>query len=253
MPKKVGVAKERLGALRELVAYHQKRYHTDDAPEISDQAYDALVLELSSLEETFEGRKSAVTESIGGEVHAAFTKVRHRVPQWSFDKVFDQNELKAWEERLVRFLEKEGIEKPNPTYVTEHKIDGLKVVLEYRVGKFFRALTRGDGEVGEDVTHTARTIKTLPMTLSQPIDLICAGEVWLSKKDFATLNTKRAATEEPLFANPRNAAAGSLRQLDPHVAASRNLSLFVYDIDYATVANKVMLLPETQQGELAGM
>lgn len=250
MSKKVTVTKERLSALRTLVVYHQTCYHTHDAPEISDQAYDALVRELATLEETLEGKKSAVSESVGAEVGAAFAKVRHRVPQWSFDNVFDLVELQTWEERLLRYLQKAGIEKPTPTYVAEHKIDGLKVVLEYRAGKFFRALTRGDGEVGEDVTHTARTIKSLPLALPKAIDLICVGEVWLSKEDFALLNTARAAAAESLFANPRNAAAGSLRQLDPTVAAARNLSLFVYDIDYLEGAGTTVLKPVTQYAEL---
>lgn len=245
-------ATERLDKLRELVAYHKKRYHTDDNPEISDQAYDALVAELTALELAITGHKSDVTDGVGGEVSAAFTKVLHRVRQWSFDNVFDFGELTAWEERLLRYIRKEGVAKTIvPTYVAEHKIDGLKLVLEYKDGVFFRATTRGDGEVGEDVTHTARTIKTLPLKLPKRVHLICVGEVWLSKKDFAELNNKRQIAEESLFANPRNAAAGTLRQLDPEIAAARNLSLYVYDIDLLENVNGLDSAPATQQEELA--
>jgi DNA ligase (NAD+) len=242
--------KARLAQLRELVAQHRRLYYTLDTPEISDEAYDALHTELVSLEESVEGVLSQVTNSVGGAVSEAFTKVRHSVPQWSFDNVFDVAELASWEGRLLRHLEKEGVSRPEVSYVAEHKIDGLKVVLEYRAGKFFRALTRGDGEVGEDVTHTARTIATLPAMLPEAVDLICVGEVWLSKVDFETLNKKRAAAKESLFANPRNAAAGSLRQLDPKVAAERNLSLFVYDIDYFDSLTTKVSVPETQFSEL---
>ena len=241
---------KRLEQLRELVVYHKKRYHTDDDPEISDQAYDALVAELALLEEEF-GERSGVVEGVGGETSAAFTKVTHRVRQWSFDNVFDQNELTLWEERLIRYVRKEGISSAvMPTYVAEHKIDGLKLVLEYTAGVFFRATTRGDGEVGEDVTHTAITIKTLPLQLPEPVDLICVGEVWLSKEDFTVLNNKQAARGEGLFANPRNAAAGTLRQLDPTVALDRNLSLFVYDIDLLETRTGEDQAPLTQKEEL---
>ncbi len=245
-------AQNRLQKLRELVAYHKRKYHTEDSPEISDEAYDALVRELALLEDSLLGARSAVTESVGDAPSEAFAKVRHVVPQWSFDNIFDETELTDWVARLERFLDKADVAYPGrPTFVTEHKIDGLKIVLEYRQGKLWRAATRGDGEVGEDVTHTAQTIRTLPHTLPYPVDLLCVGEVWLSKSDFETLNEERKHAGESLFANPRNAAAGSLRQLDPEVARARKLSLFVYDVDAFTPHTSKLPVPKTQQDELA--
>jgi DNA ligase (NAD+) len=248
--KKTTNNQQYLKELRNLVAYHQRKYHTDDAPEISDQAYDALVKELVSLEEKVEGKRSRVTEAVGGEISNAFAKVKHVVPQWSFDNVFDFAELKTWEERLERYLVKQGVKIKEINYVSEHKIDGLKLVIEYREGVFFRALTRGDGEVGEDVTHTAKTIKSLPMKLKNPVDLLCVGEVWMGRMEFDQLNSDRKKNNEDLFANPRNAAAGSLRQLDPEVARKRNLSLFVYDIDGFEAREASLPAPQTQWEEL---
>ncbi len=240
----------RLVSLRKLVAHHQHQYHTKDAPEISDEAYDALVRELANLEESLEGKNSKVTKQIGSAVSQAFSKVTHVEPQWSFDNIFNYDELRAWEERLLRCLEKQDKEHQQPDYVVEHKIDGLKIVLEYRRGELYRAATRGDGAVGEDVTHTAKTIKSLPRKLKWPVDLIGVGEVWLSKSEFVRLNEDRKANTEPLFANPRNAAAGSLRQLDANIAAARNLALYVYDVDrYQSVAGAPPA-PRTQWEEL---
>ncbi len=240
---------QRLEKLRALVAYHRQRYHRDDAPEITDAAYDALVLELRDLEIEVEGR-ARDSELIGGAVVSAFSKVTHQVPQWSFDNVFDFGELTQWDERAMRVLKDADVDT-HYTYVAEHKIDGLKLVLTYKAGTLVRAVTRGDGVVGEDVTHTARTIATLPAQLSVPIDLICVGEVWLSQKDFIALNTTRKKEGLPLFANPRNAAAGSLRQLDPAVARARKLSLYCYDIDYIHVQNTKLTAPVAQYEELA--
>lgn len=239
---------KRLVRLRELVEYHQKRYHEDDAPEISDEAYDALVRELKELE-TVRGVTSTVAEAVGGAPSEAFTKVRHPVRQWSLDNVFSADELLAWEEKTRRFLEKAG-ESTVPTYVAEHKLDGLKLVIEYEKGVLVRAATRGDGEVGEDVTHTARTIATLPPELNYPVSLVCVGEVLLLKKDFEKLNRARESVGEPLFANPRNAAAGTIRQLDPKVAADRALSLYVYDLERFSPANTGLAAPASQWEEL---
>ncbi len=241
----------RLEQLRELIAYHQHKYHAEDAPEISDEAYDALLHELIDLEERVEGKKSRVSQAVGAAGSEAFSKVRHTVPQWSFDNVFTHEELTEWANRLERVLDKADANSTELTFVAEQKFDGLKLVLEYHQGKLYRAATRGDGEVGEDVTHTARTIESLPLTLLQPVDLICVGEVWLSKKNFAKLNQERANDEEPLFANPRNAAAGSLRQLDPEIARRRGLSLYVYDIDAFSPLETKCQVPQTQTEELA--
>ncbi len=248
--KKIANEKQYLKELRNLVAYHQQKYHTEDSPEISDQAYDALVKDLVALESKLEGGKSQVTERVGGEVSNAFAKVKHVVPQWSFDNVFDYAELEAWEERLKRYLGKQGVVTEKVEYVSEHKIDGLKLVIEYKAGVFFRALTRGDGSVGEDVSHTARTIKSLPMKLKHSVDLICVGEVWMSESAFKKLNETRQKSEEDLFANPRNAAAGSLRQLDPKVARERDLSLYVYDVDLFEAREASLPVPASQWEEL---
>ena len=246
--KKTTANQDYLNKLRAVVEYHRHLYHSKDAPEISDEAYDALVRELAELELKLEGKVSKVTEAVGGEINNAFAKVRHQVRQWSFDNVFDLAELTAWEERLFRYVEKAGSPQTAIAYVAEHKIDGLKLVIEYKNGELVRAATRGDGEVGEDVTHTARTITDLPERLPKAVDLLCVGEVWLSKKEFAKLNEREVAAGEAPFANPRNAAAGTLRQLDPKVAAERNLSLYVYDID-GFAAGATAITPATSQVE----
>lgn len=245
----------RIRVLEKLILRHQKLYHTHDAPEISDEAYDSLLLELSSLR-SHGGRTPArnVVESVGSVPSDAFKKVRHSVRQWSFDNVFDREELAAWEGRVLRGLSEKGVPNAVPTYVTEHKIDGLKVVLTYERGVLLRAVTRGDGVTGEDITHTVRTIQDIPHGLSVPVSVIVVGEAWLSKKDFTRINTEREKEGEALFANPRNAAAGSVRQLDPEVTAKRNIHFFAYDIDlFNTESNAesaAILAPATQIEEL---
>ena len=241
--------KKRLKQLRETIACHQKRYHEEDAPEISDEAYDALIEELQKLELVVEGKASAVTSAVGSAATEAFSKVTHKVRQWSFDNVFDEGELIEWDARVRRLMVDADI-KGNPSYVCEHKVDGLKLVIEYDKGLLVRAATRGDGDVGEDVTHTAQTISTLPKKLKYPVSLLCVGEVWLSEMDFSRINQERALASEALFANPRNAAAGSLRQLDPEVSRRRNLSLTVYDLDLLEVFNTKLVVPTTQWEEL---
>ena len=240
---------ERLRQLRKTVAYHRKKYHSEDNPEISDEAYDALLEELQTLEEKLEGKRSH-SEAVGAEVSQAFKKVTHRVRQWSFDNVFSKDELFDWDSRIKKQLAEADYSAEALQYVAEHKIDGLKLVIEYERGKLVRASTRGDGRVGEDVTHTAKTIKSLPLQMTEPLSFICVGEVWLGQTDFNRINKEREKADEPLFANPRNAAAGSLRQLDPTVTASRNLSLTVYDLDNFSENNDVPM-PESQWEELA--
>jgi DNA ligase (NAD+) len=242
--------KDYLKKLRDLVAHHQQKYHAEDAPEISDQAYDALVRELILLEKKVEGKQSSVSKAVGPLPSAAFSKVKHKVRQWSFDNIFDYSELVAWDKKLKRHLQKNISTEANIEYVAEHKIDGLKLVIEYKAGVFVRASTRGDGITGEDVSHTARTIKSLPMLLKEPVDLFCVGEVWMGKSEFDSLNKKRNLVGEEEFANPRNAAAGSLRQLDPEVARARKLSLFVYDIDIFEPQNTDLPTPSSQWEEL---
>ncbi len=242
-------AKKRITELKKLVAYHQKRYHELDAPEISDEAYDSLVRELALLTGVTEDDTESVVNAVGGSASEAFAKVTHVVRQWSFSNVFTAKELRDWEERLYRFLGTTPSETTF-TYVAEHKIDGLKVVLTYTAGRLVRAATRGDGVVGEDVTHTVRTIADVPHTLTEVIDLTCVGEVWLPGKELDRINAVRAAANEPLFANPRNAAAGTLRQLDAGVAAARKLAMFVYDIDTLTPRQAKVVPPISQAAEL---
>ncbi|MFZ2253273.1 MAG: NAD-dependent DNA ligase LigA [Minisyncoccia bacterium] len=239
--------------LSRLISYHQKRYHEDDAPEISDEVYDSFVKELISITQKYPelSTKYKVVEAVGGKVSDAFAKVKHRVRQWSFDNVFTDTELREWEGRLYRFLEKQGVHEKSVSYVSEHKIDGLKIVCEYTKGVLVRATTRGDGEVGEDITHTARMIRDIPHTLTLPVTLVAVGEAWLSESEFARINVERAKKEESLFANPRNAAAGSVRQLDPLVTEKRKLSFFAYDIDYVDEETLKTNVPTTQIEELA--
>jgi DNA ligase (NAD+) len=241
--------RERLQQLREIVAYHRKRYHDEDSPEISDEAYDALLNELRALELKVEGQV-LTADTVGGAVSEAFAKVKHTVRQWSFDNVFTEEELREWDTRVKRLVVEADHSPEEVSYVAEHKIDGLKLVVEYEQGVMVRAATRGDGVTGENVTHTAETIASLPKKLKQPVDLICVGEVWLGEKEFVRINKERSKNGEAEFANPRNAAAGSLRQLDPAVAASRNLSLTVYDIDLLDVHDTKIEKPDTQWEEL---
>ena len=245
-------AQERAAKLRELVARHAHLYYTLDAPEISDSAYDALYRELVDLEKKYPelGDKRSVTRRIIGEALPVLRKVRHMVPQWSFNDAFTEKEVRAFDERIRRAMlgltKSQGLRKSvHPTYDLELKIDGLKIVFTYEKGRPVLAATRGDGIVGEDVTHNVRTIPTVPERLSRAVDVVAEGEVYLTRSGFAKLNALRQARGEPLFANPRNAAAGSIRQLDPHIAAKRPLGAFFYD-----VAQTSETLPATQSEEL---
>ncbi len=238
VPKK---AAERAGKLRRLLAYHARLYYTLDTPELSDEAYDSLARELKALEEQYPELRSpaSVNERIIGEPLSELRKVKHEVPQWSFNDAFTADELRAFDERVRK------LSGTAPAYDLELKIDGLKVVFTYAKGELILAATRGDGVTGEDVTHNVRTISEVPQTLSRPIDLIAEGEVYLHRSGFAQLNKEREKRGESLFANPRNAAAGSLRQLDPKIAAERPLGAFLYDLDRTSED-----VPPTQSEEL---
>ncbi len=228
---------DRIEKLRALVAHHQHCYQVLDAPEISDEAYDALVRELRELERAHPEYRitNSPSETVGGTPRREFRKVAHVVRQWSFDNVFSYQELTDWREKLLRQLDRtRSREGTQPTFCAEQKIDGLKIVLTYRGGVFVQGATRGDGRVGEDITANLRTIRSVPHTLRKPVDCIVVGEAWLAKRELVRMNEERRAKGEPLFANTRNAAAGSLRQLDPQVTASRNLDCYLYDIDEIT-------------------
>jgi DNA ligase (NAD+) len=244
MAKKRGDKNERIEKLRALIAHHSELYHTHDAPEISDEAYDALVRELSALEADHGMSAESPTQKVGGQVLEQFSKVTHERKQWSFDNVFTIDEMYAWDKKVHRFLE---LPEDEPLeYMVEHKIDGLKIVLTYEKGVLVRGATRGDGVVGEDITHNIKTIRSIPHVLTKPVDCLVVGEAWLGHEAFDAINREKSVRGEPLFANPRNAAAGSLRQLDSAVAAARALSAFVYDIEYI----RPEPAPATQEAEL---
>lgn len=242
----------RAGKLRTLIEHHSAAYHTHDAPEISDAAYDALVEELRSLEKRYPELVEAgsPTERVGGAPLAQFTKIVHATPQWSFDNAFSEEDLRSWDERVRKLARGAGFSDGAVSYVAEHKIDGLKVVLSYEKGILKTAATRGDGRVGEDITEQVKTIRSVPLTLSHPVTLIAVGEAWLPKKELVRINDERLKEGEAPFANTRNAAAGSLRQLDPKVTARRRLEVFVYDIDRLQELPKGLSTPETQEEEL---
>ena len=224
--------RDKILKLRQELNRHIHLYHVLDKPVISDEAYDRLMNELISLEAKHQDMfdVNSPSQKVGGRVLDEFKKVKHNVKQWSFDNVFNFEELQNWEDRNIKILEKDGI-KTKPSYVCELKIDGLKVVLTYRSGELVLAATRGDGEVGEDVTHNVRTIKSVPLKLKDNVDIVVVGECWIKKADLEAFNTELSAAGEEEYANPRNLAAGTLRQLDSSVAAKRKLQFFAYDID----------------------
>jgi len=232
-------AKNRIAKLSAEINKLRYEYHVLDKPDVTDSVYDSLTAELRALEEQFPDLRAvdSPTQKIGGRPLDKFQKVRHAVRQWSFDDVFSLDELKKWEEKIERMVEKlEGGqggkgELGNVEYVCEIKIDGLKIILTYENGIFVRGATRGDGVIGEDVTENLKTIYSLPLKLSQPVSGVFVGECFLSKSELTRINREREKRGEALFANSRNAAAGSIRQLDPKIAASRKLDCFIYDID----------------------
>ncbi len=225
-------AKTRIDELRALIKYHRDRYYNDDAPEISDFDFDELMRELIALEKEFPELDSAdsPSKSVGGKPSEKFEKVSHRVPLQSLNDVFSYGELEDYIVRTKRAL---GDTSDETEFVVEYKIDGLSVSLEYENGIFVRGATRGDGSVGENITENLRTIKDIPKKLREPVPYLCVrGEVYMPKDVFARINDEREMAGLPLMANPRNAAAGSLRQLDPNVTRSRELSIFVFNIQY---------------------
>lgn len=216
-------AKKRIDELNKLTAYYATKYYDDDKPEISDFEYDMLMNELKNLEKEFPEfvSKNSLTQKVGGTVKEGFEKVEHSVPLQSLQDVFSLEEVQE-------FCLKMQKEDPNVSYVVETKIDGLSVALEYKNGEFVRGATRGNGLVGEDVTDNLKTIKHIPKKLKEPIDIIVRGEVFIGKEDFEALND--TLDEDEKFANARNLAAGSLRQMDSKIAASRPLDIFIFNV-----------------------
>jgi len=244
-------AKNRIHKLSEEIERYRYLYHVLDKPEITDEVYTSLRQELKKLEEKYPQYKvpNSPTERIGGKPLKKFKKVKHRFRQWSLDDVFSCQELEAWEEKNLRFLEKkwgQGKVEKKIDYTAELKIDGLHLVLFYKKGVLENGATRGDGRTGEDVTSNVKTIESIPLVLEKKVTLNVEGECWLAKSELERINKERKKKGEPLFANPRNAAAGSIRQLDPKIAASRRLDSFIYDLNSINESAD----PKTQLEEL---
>ena len=223
-------AKERIKELREKTEYYAKKYYDDDNPEISDFEYDMLMVELRNLEKEYPEliTKESLTQKVGGHVKEGFEKVTHEVPLQSLQDVFSLEDVEDFDIRMHQKAKENGIEEVK--YVVETKIDGLSAALEYKDGILVRGATRGNGLVGEDVTKNLKTVKTIPHKIDEKINITVRGEVFISKKDFEEMNQERQENDEELFANARNAAAGSLRQLDSKITAKRPLDIYIFRI-----------------------
>ncbi|AEE96900.1 NAD-dependent DNA ligase LigA [Mahella australiensis] len=237
---------QRVNELRQIIEHHNYMYYVLDSPEISDAEYDALMRELEQLESKYPEiiTPDSPTQRVGGQVSGQFQPVVHSVPLLSLNDVFSESEIRDFDRR-VRAALNEDVQ-----YVLEVKIDGLSVALTYQDGLFIRGATRGDGFVGEDVTANLRTIRSIPLRLKMPINVEVRGEVFMPKKYFYKLNEQREKDGLPLFANPRNAAAGSVRQLDPAITAQRHLDIFVFNLQriegyaFETHVESLMFLKE---------
>lgn len=223
-------AKKRMEELTKKTSYYAKKYYDDDKPEISDFEYDMLMLELKELEKKYPEyiTKDSYTQHVGGSVKAGFSKVEHEVPLLSMQDIFSLEEIDEYVNKIQKQAEENKIENKN--FVVETKIDGLTASLEYKDGIFVRGSTRGNGLVGEDVTENLKTIKNIPKELTEKVNIIVRGEVFISSKDFEKMNQEREENGEETFANARNAAAGSLRQLDSKITKKRPLDIYVYNI-----------------------
>lgn len=217
--------KKRYDELIELIEKANYEYYTLDNPTITDREYDNLMSELLDIESKYPEikRKDSPSEKVGGEVISEFKKVNHKVPMFSISDVFNESEIIDFDEKIRK-------EFPNVNYVCELKIDGLAVSLIYEDGIFKSAATRGNGTIGEDITHNVKTISSLPLRLKEPKTIEVRGEIYMPKKSFIKLNEIREKNDEPLFQNPRNAAAGSIRQLDSKIAKERKLDMFLYHV-----------------------
>jgi len=241
--------KKRIERLRKTIHNHNKQYYVFDNPKISDEAYDSLLRELRKLEEGNEEffSKNSPTKRVGGKPLNSFKKTRHKMKQWSFDNLFNFEELKKWEEKITKLVSKnKNLIDERLEYLCELKIDGLKIILTYENGELIKGATRGDGVVGENVTENIRTIRSIPLVLSKKVNIITIGEAWMSERELIKINEARKKAGESLFVNTRNAGAGSIRQLDSKVMASRNLGSFIYDVDYSSNDKQI----KTQKEEL---
>jgi len=250
-------AVKRLVKLRAAINRHRQLYHVEDRQEISEAALDSLKRELAQIEARWPDliTPDSPSQRVAGAPLAKFEKVTHTVAQWSFNDAFTEEDIRAFDTRVTKVL------GHAPDYVCELKIDGLHLVLTYEAGRLVTAATRGDGRVGENVTVNVKTIESVPLNLTEPVDLVAEGEAWLGRAQFERLNQARIKAGEPLLANPRNAAAGTLRQLDPKVVAERKLDTFIYDLSFLSLAGSrvnpraaaqgsTLSLPATQAEEL---
>lgn len=227
-------ARLRIQKLKDKIKELNYQYFVLDTSEVSEDVRDSLKRELKKLEEQFPEfiTYDSPTQRVGSVLSGKFAKVMHLTPKKSLQDAFSEEEVREWFERMAKVIPPEKIQ-----FVCELKIDGLNVTLHYKDGKYVRALTRGNGIEGEDITHTIRTIESIPLELNEPVDLEVSGEVYITKADFEKINREQEKRGEELFANPRNSAAGSVRQLDPSIAASRNLSGFFYELGVNNIAN----------------
>ena len=220
-------ARKRINELRELTEYYAQKYYDDDDPIVSDFEYDMLMVELRNLENQFPEfiDKDSLTQKVGGHAKEGFEKVQHELPLQSLQDVFSINDLIAFDTRVRKETQIDDM-----VYTVEAKIDGLSVAIEYKDGKLVRGATRGDGNIGEDVTDNIKTIKNVPKELNEKINIIVRGEVFISKTDFEKMNEEQEILEEKTFANARNAAAGSLRQLDSKKTEKRPLDIYIFNV-----------------------
>ncbi len=239
---KHAVAK-RLTLLRKTIELHRYNYHVLDRSDISPEALDALKHELVTIEEKYPDliTPDSPSQRIAGKPLKSFKKIPHTVPQWSFNDVFTVDEIGAFDERVTKLLGS----KISYSYVCELKIDGLKIVLTYKAGILINAATRGDGKIGEDVTANIKMIESIPLSLNQKVSGVFEGEVWMAKSTLDRLNKQEIKAGREPFSNPRNLAAGTLRQLDPRIVKERSLDVFMYDISAYD-----QVFPQTQQEEL---
>ena len=217
---------QRIAELNKLLHEYGYAYYVQDKPVVEDSVYDQLLHELIALEEANPEfiYPDSPTQRVGGAVLEGFQKVTHETAMLSLSNAFNEEDLRDFDRKINQAI------GDNYSYVCELKIDGLAISLKYENGVFVQGATRGDGSVGEDITMNLKTIRAIPLRLKQPLTIEVRGEAYMPKKSFEQLNERRTTNGEELFANPRNAAAGSLRQLDPKIAASRNLSTFIYAI-----------------------
>lgn len=235
--------KQKVKKLREQIRDLRYRYHVENDPEVTDAMYEGLMDELKQIEEEHPElvTEDSPTQRVVGEPADDFDKVEHLVEQHSFNDAFGKQDMLDWEERMMKRLEKELGERPDDmNYTAELKIDGIHIVLTYKNGRLVTGATRGDGEVGEDITRNIKTIHSIPLKIDEKETMVVEGEAWMSEKTLEEINERRKEDGKAEFANPRNAAAGTLRQLDPKVVARRNLSFTAYDITYGPA-------PDTQE------